>query len=195
VAARLDASETHRQIQNDPVTRNRPGIAEQCFYFDPGTAHVGYFPDRGSIELVVAPLRTLSRFASQDDAARSMRMVKHYGINELCITANSQLAYMLVSGKAPKGKVSGEKYVTFEPQVLKAERVANEWKLLDGKSPLFSFGPDEAAARQALRVIKYYGFNAKCAVGGDKGLIFLCTLPKAQATEKKPYIEAKMTPG
>ena len=195
VTASLAASETHLQIQNDPVTRNRPGIAEQCIYFEPGTAHIGHFPDRGSIELVVAPLRTLSRFESRDDAVRSMRIVKHYGINELCIAANSKLAYMLVSGKAPKGKVPGEKYVTFEPEALKAERVANEWRLLDKKSPLFSFGSDEAAARQALRVIKYYGFNAKCSIGGDKGFIFLCVLPKLQQKERKPYLEAKVIPG
>jgi hypothetical protein len=193
--ARLDASETHLQIQNDPVTRNRPGIAEQCVYFDPRTAHVGHFPDRGSIELVVAPLRTLSRFENQDAAARSLKIVKHYGINELCMAANSKLVYMLVSGKAPIGKVPGEKYVTFEPQELKAERVANEWRVLDGKSSLRSFGPDESAARQALRVIKYYGFNAKCSTGGDKGFIFLCTLPRPQDKERKPYLEAKAAPG
>jgi hypothetical protein len=196
VTVTLDASETHLQIQNDPVTRNRPGIAEQCVYFDPRTAHIGHFPDRrGSIELVVAPLRTLSRFENQEVAARSLKIVKHYGINELCIAANSKLVYMLVSGKAPVGKVPGEKYVTFEPHELRAERIANEWRVLDGKSPLLSFGSDESAARQALRVIKYYGFNAKCSTGGDKGFIFLCALPKPQGIEKKPYLEAKVVPG
>ena len=102
---------------------------------------------------------------------------------------------MLVSGKAPKGKVPGEKYVTFDPYQLKVERVANEWKLVKGKSPLFSFGSDESAARQALRVIRYYGFNAKCSIGGDKGFIFLCTLPKSQGAERKPYLEARVTAG
>ena len=79
-AARADASETHLQIQNQPVNRSRPGVDEQCVYFDPGTAHIGHFVDRGSIELVVAPLRTLSKFDSRDDAARSLKIIEHFGI-------------------------------------------------------------------------------------------------------------------
>ena len=196
VTGRLDASETHLQIQNEAVTRNRPGVAERCVYFDPGTAHIGQFVGKDSLELVVAPLRTLSRFDNRDDATRMLRIVKHYGINELCITADSKLSYMLVSGKPPKGGVAGEKYVTFDPYELKAERAANEWRLVNGKSALFSFGSDEAAARQALRVIRYYGFNARCCVGaGDKQFTFLCALPKSQTIEKKPFLEAKVTPG
>jgi hypothetical protein len=195
VTGRLDASETHLQIQNDAVTRNRPGIAEQCVYFDPGTAHIGHFIERGSLELIVAPLRSLTKFENRDAAARSLKILKHYGINELCVAANSKLSYMLVSGKAPIGKVPGEKYVTFDPNQLKAERIANEWKLVKGESPFFNFGSDESAARQALRVIKYYGFNAKCSVGQDKGFIFLCTLPKPQGNERKPYLEARVAPG
>ena len=193
VTGRLEAAETHLQIQNEPVIRNRPGITERCVYFDPGTAHVGHFMDRGSLELMVAPLRTLSKFDSRDGAVRSLRIVKYYGINELCVAANSKLSYMLVSGKAPEGKVPGEKYVTFDPYQLRAERVADEWKLVSGKSRLFSFGPDETAARQALKVIRYYGFNAQCFTGGDRGFVFLCTLPKPRGIERKHYLEAKTT--
>ncbi len=193
--ARAGGSETHLQIQNQPVHRSRPGIDEQCVYFDPRTAHIGHFMDRGSIELVVAPLRTLSRFDSRVDAARSLRMIEHFGMNELCISANSKLSYMLVSGKAAKGKVPGEKHIAFDPYQLRADRVGNEWKLVEGRSPLFSFGSDESAARQALRVIRYYGFNAKCSIGGDKGFVFLYILPQPQGAEKKPYLEAKVTPG
>ncbi len=195
VVSTVNATGTHLQIQNDPVTRNRPGTAERCVYFDPRTAHIGQFTDRRSVELVVAPLRTLSRFESQDDAARLLRIVKRFGIDELCTSANSKLAYMLVSGKAPKGKVPGEKYVTFDPRGLMVRQVAGEWRLLDGESPLFAFGPDESAARQALRVIKYYGFNAKCSIGGGKGFVFLCTLPNERTKEKKPALEARAAPG
>jgi len=191
--ARAGASETHLQIQNQPVHRSRPGIDEQCVYFDPKTAHVGHFMDRGSIELVVAPLRTLSRFDSAVDAARSLRIIEHFGVNELCISANSRLSYLLVSGRAAKGKIPGEKHITFDPYQLKADRVDNEWKLVEDKSTLFSFGSDELAARQALRVIRYYGFNAKCSIGGDKGFVFLYILPKPPGAKRKPYLEAKVT--
>jgi hypothetical protein len=151
--------------------------------------------DRSSIELVVAPLRTLFRFDSQDDATRSLKIIERFGINELCVSANSKLSYMLVSGKAAKGKVPGAKHIIFDPYELKAEQIANDWKLVQGKSPLFNFGTDESAARQALRIIRYYGFNAKCSIGGDKGFVFLYLLPKPPAAEKKPYLEARVTPG
>jgi hypothetical protein len=196
VTGSLGASDTHLQFQNQSVTRNRPGIAEQCVYFDPKSAHIGHFMDRSTLELVVAPLRTLSRFDNRNDAVRSLRIMQHYGINELCVAANSKLSYMLVSGKAPIGKVAGEKYVTFDLYQLKAARVANEWKLVSGTAALFSFGSDESAARQALQVIRYYGFNAICSIGGgDKRFIFLCALSKPPGIEKKPFLEAKARPG
>ena len=192
--ARAGNSETHLQIQNQPVHRSRPGIDERCVYFDPRTAHVGHFMDRSSVELVVAPLRTLYRFDNREDAVRSLRIVEYFGMNELCISANSKISYMLVSGKAAKGKVPGEKHVAFDPHQLKADRVDNKWQLVEGKSALFNFGSDESAARQALRAIQYYGFNAKCSVGGERGFVFLYMLPKAEAPERKPYVEAKATP-
>jgi hypothetical protein len=188
------SSETHLQFQNQAVNRNRPGIAEQCVYFDPGTVHVGHFMDRGSVELVVAPLRTLSRFDSRDEATRSLKIIEHFRINELCMSANSKLSYMLVSGNAARGKLPGEKYLVFDPYLLKAERVGNEWKLVKGKSAIFGFGSDEGAARQALQVIRYYGFNAKCSIGGDKGFVFLFKSPVSPRMEKKPYLEAKAVP-
>ncbi len=186
--------DTHLQIQNQSVNRTRPGVAEECVYFDPGTLHVGYFMERGSIELIAAPLRTVSRFESKDDAVRSLKIIKELGINELCRSANAKFSYMLASGKAPKGKLPGEKHVTFDPAQVKSSRVGNEWRLVHGKTVLFTFGADEAAAGEALRVIRYYGFNAKCSVGGDKGFVFLYTTPQTFEIRKKPYLEAKATP-
>jgi len=193
-AATAGASETHLQIQNQAVNRNRPGVGEQCIYFDPGSVHIGHFIDRGSIELVAAPLRTLSTFDKGDDAARSLKIIRYFGINELCLTGNSKFSYMLVSGKVPKGNIPGEKYVSFNPDQLKAERIAGEWRIANGRSVLFRFGTDEVAARQALRVIQYYGFNAKCAIGGEKGFVFLCAVPQLPSIQKRPYLEAKVAP-
>ncbi len=193
-AARAGASETHLQIQNQAVNRNRPGVAEQCIYFDPGSVHIGHFIDRGGIELVAAPLRTLSTFDNRDDATRSLKIIRYFGANELCLTGNAKFSYMLVSGKAPRGKIPGEKQVSFNPDQLKTERIAGEWRIANGTSALFRFGTDEAAARQALRAIQYYGFNTKCTVGGEKGFVFLCAVPQLPRIQKKPYLEAKVTP-
>ena len=189
------SDDTHLQVQNTPVSRNRPGIAERCVYFDPGTARIDYFMDKASVELVVAPLRSLSTFANRDDATRSLRVIRHYGINEFCTTANSKLSYVLVSGKAPKGRVPGENYVTFDPYQLKVERVANDWRLVNGKSSVFSFGSDESAARQALQAIRHYGFNAKSSIGENRGFTYLCTVQTSPGIKKKSFLEAKAADG
>ncbi len=188
----LGASDTHLQVQNTPVSRNRPGTTERCVYFDPGTAQIDYFMDKASIELVVAPLRSLSTFTNRDDATRSLRVIRHYGINEVCTTANAKLSYVLVSGKAPRGKVPGENYIVFDPSQLKVERIANEWKLVSGKSAIFAFGSDELAARQSLQAIRHYGFNAKSTIGSEgKGFTYLCIVPTSRGIERKPFLEAK----
>ena len=190
------ASDTHLQIQNQAVTRSRPGIKEQCVYFDPGSVQLAYFIDRRSVDLVAAPLRTLSTFDSRDEAVRSMGIIKQFGINELCVAANAKLSYMLVSGKAARGKVPGGEHVTFDPYLLRVEKLGGEWRVAKGKNALLSFGSDVGAAREALRVIVYYGFNAKCSVGSDKGkgFVFLYAVPQPERLQKKPYLEAKATP-
>jgi hypothetical protein len=182
-------------VQNTAVSRNRPGIAERCVYFDPGTAQIDYFMDKASIELVVAPLRSLHTFANRDDATRSLRVIRHYRINESCTTANSKLSYVLVSGKAPQGRVPGENYVTFDPDQLKVERVANDWRLVNGKFPVFSFGSDELAARQALQAIRHYHFNAKSSIGENSGFTYLCTVQASPGIKTKPFLEAKAADG
>ncbi len=187
------ASETHLQIQNQSVTRHRPGVPEHCIYFNPAALHVGYFPDRKSVDLVAEPLRTISTFESRDEATRSLNALRHLGVNELCVAANSRLSYMLVSGKAATGRLQGEKSVLFEPRILRVERADNEWRLQSGSSTLLSFGPDEKAAKDALRIINYYGFNAKCCIGGEtgKGIVLLYAVPQSDELKKKRYLEAK----
>jgi hypothetical protein len=182
-----DASDTHRQIQKSPVTRNRPGVPESCVSFDPATAHIGRFTDTSSTELVVDPLRRLCKFSDGDQAARALKTVRQYGMNEYCTVAHSKLSYMLVSGEAPKGTAPGEKYVLFDPAELRVEKSNNEWKLLCKKDAIFAFGSDEEAARQALRAIRHYGFNAKSTLGGEAGgLEYLAVAPTPKATAKKP---------
>jgi hypothetical protein len=181
-----DASDTHRQIQKSPVTRNRPGVPESCVSFDPATAHIGRFTDTSSTELVVDPLRRLCKFTDGDQAARALKALRRYGMNEYCTVAHSKLSYMLVSGEAPKGTVQGEKYVLFDPAGLRVEQHNGEWKLVSNKSCIFAFGSDEEAARQALQAIRHYGFNAKSSLGGEAGgLEYLAVAPTPKATAKK----------
>ncbi len=189
-APHAGSGDTHLQIQNQSVSRNRPAIAEECVYFDPATLHIGYFLDAHSVTLVAAPLRRISTFESKDEAARAMNIMRQFGINELCRTANSKLSYMLASGSAPKGELRCENYVSFDPRLLKAERPGSDWRVVSGKTVLFNFGPDEQAARQALKAIRYYGFNARCSTG-ENGFAFLYAVQQPREITQKAYREAK----
>ena len=53
----------------------------------------------------------------------------------------------------------------FDPAAVRLREVSGRWKLVEGSRWLFDFGPDRAAAQQALRVIDRYRLNHSCFVG------------------------------
>jgi len=55
--------------------------------------------------------------------------------------------------------------VRFNPATASILQVNVRWKVIDGDHWLFDFGPDAAAARSALKVIRHYRFDRRCSVG------------------------------
>lgn len=58
-----------------------------------------------------------------------------------------------------------EDCISFNPATAQVQYVGNDWKIVDGSHWMFSFGSKEDEARQALAVIKKYGFTRSCFVG------------------------------
>lgn len=59
----------------------------------------------------------------------------------------------------------GEDCIRFDPSAVRVQQMDGRWKLIDGDHWLFDFGPDQAAAHQALAVIRHYRMERACFIG------------------------------
>ena len=73
--------------------------------------------------------------------------------------------YMLASGRAPYGSYGGEDCISFNPKTAEVKNISGRWKIVDGSHWMFDFARNESEAREALAIIKKYGFNRSCFVG------------------------------
>ena len=55
--------------------------------------------------------------------------------------------------------------ITFDPERLTVENINGNWKIVEGNHWLMDFDQEEGEARQALKIIKYYGMDSHCFVG------------------------------
>lgn len=143
----------------------REPLREDCVSFNPATAEVKNIGGRWKI---VDGAHWLFDFGNKkDEAERSLNIIKHYRMNQSCFVGrpHPSFSYLLVSGGAPVGAFSGEDCVSFNPETTEVKSVAGRWKIVDGSHFLFDFGAKESEARQALAIIKKYGFNKSCFVG------------------------------
>ena len=101
------------------------------------------------------------------EAEQALRVIKHYGMNQSCFVGRPgpSFQYLLRSGTAPAGALAGEDCVSFNPNTAEVKKINNDWKIVDGNHWMFSFGNKEDEARQALAIIKKYGFTRSCFVG------------------------------
>lgn len=142
-----------------------PTVQEDCVSFSPGNARVARLKGRWKI---VDGSHWLFDFGEkQSEARQALRIIKHYGMNQSCFVGrpDPSFPYMLISGNAPSGSLSGEDCVRFNPNTIEVRRVDGRWKIVDGSHWVFDFGNKRSEARQAFAIIKQYGFNRSCFVG------------------------------
>jgi hypothetical protein len=140
-------------------------VQEDCIGFNPNTSEVRRIGGRWTI---VDGSHSMFGFGNKEGEARqSLRIIKHYGMNQSCFVGrpDPSFQYMLVSGNAPSGSLSGEDCIGFNPNTIEVRRIGGSWKIVDGSSWMFDFGNKEGEARQAFAIIKKYGFNRSCFVG------------------------------
>ena len=58
-----------------------------------------------------------------------------------------------------------EDCINFNPWNTQVVRIGGRWKIVEGNMWMLDFGSNEAEAREALRIIRYYGMNSQCFVG------------------------------
>lgn len=140
-------------------------VREDCVSFNPATAEVKEIGGRWKI---VDGSHWVFDFGDKkNEADRSLSIIKHYRMNQSCFVGrpHPSFSYLPVSGAAPVGPFSGEDCVSFNPDTIDVKNIGGRWKIVDGSHWLFDFGAKESEARQALTIIKKYGFNKSCFVG------------------------------
>ena len=75
----------------------------------------------------------------------------------------------------PSGK---NECARFDPSAIRVQQIDGQWKIIDKKHWLFDFGPDQAAAHKALKVIRHYRMDRMCALGSSHPPSFSYLLAK-----------------
>ena len=138
---------------------------EDCVSFNPNTTSLARILGRWKI---VDGNHWLFDFGkNKTEAKRALDIIKYYGMNQSCFVGrpDPSFQYMLVSGRAPIGRMPGEDSVSFNPNTTTVRNIKGRWKIVDGNHWLFDFGKKESEAREALAIIKRYGFRYSCFVG------------------------------
>jgi hypothetical protein len=163
------------------LTRTGVLIREDCIRFNPDTATAAYTNIRGrgaSWKVVDGDHLMFDFGADQEEAERTLAVIKHYGMNQSCFVGrpNPQLKFMyaLVSGAPPTGAMPGEECESLNPITLSLIEIGGSWIIADGGRWLFNFGEKERDARMAFEIINSYQFTESCRVGqSSRGLLYL----------------------
>lgn len=150
------------------LPRAQPERGEDCVAFNPSMIGIEEINGRWKI---VDGSHWLFDFESDRVSARkALQVIAHYRMNRSCFVGRPDpwFAYLLAKGGVPEGPMAGEDCVPFDPARIRVSKIKNRWKIVDGHHRLFDFGSNATEARQALAVIKRYGFTRSCFVGRPK---------------------------
>ena len=141
-----------------------PTLTEQLTQFDPATLEVRR--ERDHVRLWAGRVMLKDFGGSYDDANATAQLFRDLKVNAKgTVGPAGVFEYWLSDGKAPFGPTHTRQVVPFGASRLKAERVAGNWSLTDGRIILANFGQSEADAKQALAVSRHYEFNQLGVVG------------------------------
>jgi hypothetical protein len=113
----------------------------------------------------------------QEEARQALRVIRDLHLNQYGTVGSPApvMEYWLSDGGAPQGLGGGLRALPLEPARLKVEQLQGQWCLRDSHRVLFNFGPRAEEARQALEVIRKYGFTQLGVVGQVTPSMFVFT--------------------
>jgi hypothetical protein len=150
---------------------------------------------------VCAGYQTIKDFAKrQNEARQALDLIRQLHLTERGVIGTPQpiMEYWLSHGRAPQAPARGAPSVPIDVNSLRVEQTQGLWCVRDSRQVLFGFGPNEADARQALRVIQKYGFTRVGYIGGGvpSMIYFLAAgndLPHSRVPSHSPLHEASVT--
>jgi hypothetical protein len=158
-----------------PPSAPAPPLNENLRTFDPATLELSWANGRWQLTASGLVLKDFGRKEAEGQAAlrlaRALRLSQYGTIG----SPAPLMEYWLADGAAPRGPVPGYSLLTFDAASLHVEGSLGQWCLRDGRRVLFNFGTRAAEARQALGVMRKYGFNQVAVVGqmAPSMLVFL----------------------
>jgi hypothetical protein len=137
---------------------------EHLTSFENGRARVDWSADGWHLVVNGATLKDFGR--RESDARQALRLIRELRLNQHGTIGGPtpSLEYWLSDGLPPRGPATELHTLPIDGASLHVEQLQTQWVLRDNKRVLFNFGAEEDDAREALAVLRKYGFTEVGAV-------------------------------
>ncbi len=132
---------------------------EELTTFSQGFVNLNWSSDGWRLTSAGATLKDFGR--REPDAEESLSLIRELRLNQRGVVGGPSptLEYWLSDGRPPQAPPPGFRVQAMDGPTLRVERTQNQWVLRDDRRVLFNFGNAEGDARQALSVVRKYGFT------------------------------------
>jgi hypothetical protein len=158
------SSSLNTRLPGSDTAVERP-LVENLRSFDPDTLNLTWSNNRWVLSSGNAVLKDFGR--KESEGRQALRLARALRLNQYGTVGAPAPAmeYWLTDGRAPTGIVPGLQVVNFDSASLHIEETLGQWCLRDARRVLFNFGSKADDARQALAVLRKYGFEQVAVVG------------------------------
>jgi hypothetical protein len=132
---------------------------EHLTAFVNGLARLDWSSEGWRLTTGAATLKDFGR--RESDARQALRLIRELRLNQHGTIGGQapSLEYWLADGQPPRGPATGLHTLPIDGASLRVEQTQTQWVLRDNQRVLFNFGNEQSDARQALAVIRKYGFT------------------------------------
>ena len=159
------AAATRQSTKPNHQPAGTEALVENLTSFDYRQADIQWLDGRWQLRAGPVWLKDFGR--QEADAREAMRLIRELKLTEFGSIGSPRplLEYWLSGGQAPANALTGSRRTSFERDSLRVEQVQGQWCVRDARQALFSFGYREDEARQALAIIRKYGFDQVGYIG------------------------------
>jgi hypothetical protein len=174
--------------QSAPDATPQP-LSENLQRFDPDTLVLTWSNNRWLLSAGNVVLKDFGR--KESEGRQAMRLARSLRLNQYATIGSPApvMEYWLSDGRAPCGIVPGYPVVSFDADSLHVESAVGQWCVRDSRRVLFNFGSRPDDARQALAVLRKYGFSQVITVGQmtPSMFVFLANPSGDMAAASRPH--------
>ncbi|MCI0560033.1 MAG: hypothetical protein MN733_16205, partial [Nitrososphaera sp.] len=151
-------------------------VAEDCEPFSPQDVEAEQVGQDWKIVDTGSGFEILDFKANELNAEKGVQVIKAYGFNKICFVGRPYnplnnpvlpMMYFLTNGTAAREIPIEQDCKQLNPQAVSAQRVGDNWLVLDSNVRIYDFGAGQKSKENAERgaqLIKSYGFNKMCFV-------------------------------